>query len=149
MVYLVCGVTHASCGDASWVHPMNFSGINSFFMHILILSLWGMNRWLINSFHSTNQIQKVRSQNIIPQTKHTISVAASDPTVRSRQRQRKGAGWVVRAVNERRPEWEAARRGRMSRKKTWSLRWEMRAIAWLRSTVKKLSVLDPKYLGVD
>jgi hypothetical protein len=67
---------HTSWGGASWVHSMNFSGTNSFLMHILIVILWGMSWWWINSFHSTNQIQQVRSEKTmdhpIPQTKHTL-----------------------------------------------------------------------------
>jgi len=36
---------HASWGDVSWVHHMNFGGINPFLMNILIISLWGMMWW--------------------------------------------------------------------------------------------------------
>jgi hypothetical protein len=34
-----------SRGDASWVYLINFNGINPFFTYILIISLWGMERW--------------------------------------------------------------------------------------------------------
>jgi hypothetical protein len=50
---------------------------HSSYIYILIISLWWMKWWWINSFYSTNQIQKVRSEKMmdhsIPQTKHTLS----------------------------------------------------------------------------
>jgi hypothetical protein len=47
---------HTTWVGASWVHPMNFGGINPFLMHILIISLWGMRWWWIN--HSITQTKQ-------------------------------------------------------------------------------------------
>jgi hypothetical protein len=55
-----------------------FGGMNSFLILLLVISLWGMKWWWINSFYSTNETKKVRSEKmmdyLIPQTKHPLSV---------------------------------------------------------------------------